>query len=723
MTSGHVVPSSVAPSGRHGGEACTIPSVLVVPLKDVPEGEVSSYGGKASHLARLALRGAPVPLGMALPVEAFEAGRLRPEGLDPLGEWLARYSEERFAVRSSAPIEDGARSSGAGQFLTLLDVPASGVVEAAERVAASGGAHPVAVLVQRQICARWGGALFTSDPLDAAPGFLVEMVEGHPGALLSGEVDPVRLRLGAGGVLLHGLLPVGFPPHATGQLARLGEASEELLDGPADIEWGIDAGGVWILQIRPVTTVVEGPPPAEIASLVSAEEARIRAQGAGKVWTRAPLSEGLEVPGALTQWIWERLLAPDGAYGLACASLGHPPPPDIPCPMEAIAGRLYLRIDRVQPFHDYGVPARLEVDPFGQARPVAVNGTLLRLLVSPRRLLRLARCVWRSRRPAPRAWRDWRDRERPALERWMERQRAEPLPREGASLVHRLEETALHWARQGALPWIRAGILLGDVAGTPGGARAGEGPHRGPLEMDLAGVRWGEWDPGAPCRIASEAARAGAAGDSLQALREEAKDLALRALDEVRRVALALSNDLGLGERVFEMRPDELYDLARRRAGVGRLRRAADERAARSRAWEAYCPPWAVRSDAERPLALEDSPGVHRGVPFSPGLAEGVPWAGPDAPTDVPAGAIVLLRALTPAWASRLAGAAAVVCETGGALSHGAILAREARLPAVGSVALARGRLSKAARLRINGATGEVWALPISDPAAPSLPP
>ncbi|MBI4229612.1 MAG: hypothetical protein HY608_02130 [Planctomycetes bacterium] len=699
----------------------------VLPLKDVPDGEVASYGGKASHLARLARRGAPVPLGIALPVEAFEGGRLLPEGIEPLGEWLARYSEERFAVRSSAPIEDGARSSGAGRFLTLLDVPASGVVEAVERVAASGAERPVAVLVQRQICARWGGALFTSDPLDAAPGYLVEMVEGHPGPLLSGEADPIRLRLGAGGALLAGTLPAGFPPHAAGQLARLGEASEELLDGAADIEWGIDNGGVWILQVRPVTTFAEGPPPAEIAAVVAAEEARLRAQGAGRTWTRAPLSEGLEVPGALTQWLWERLLAPDGAYGLACASLGHPLPPDVLTPVEALAGRLYLRIDRVQPFHDYGVPARFEVDRFGQVRPVAGKGAILRLLLSPRRFLRLVRCVWKSRHPASRLWREWTDRERPAAERWVERQRAEPLPREGAPLVRRFEEMALHWAREGALPWIRAGVLIGDVAGSPGGARpgglapggaaSGEGPHRGPHEMDLAGARWGEWDPRAPCRVAAErlAAEASAAvpsGPSLQALREETKDVALRALDEVRRVALALANALGIGERVFDLRPEELHDLARRRAGAGRLRRTADERAAHARAWESFCPPWAVRSDAEHPLASADPPGVHRGIPFSPGLAEGAPWVGPDAPADAPAGAVVLLRALTPAWAERLTGAAAVLCEAGGALSHGAILAREARLPAVGSLAGVRERLAKAARVRVNGSTGEVRALP-----------
>ncbi len=64
-----------------------------------------------------------------------------------------------------------------------------------------------------------------------------------------------------------------------------------------------------------------------------------------------------------------------------------------------------------------------------------------------------------------------------------------------------------------------------------------------------------------------------------------------------------------------------------------------------------------------------------------------------------------------PAWTPLLGVAAAVVTETGGALSHAAIVARERRIPAVLGVPDATTRLAGAARVRVDGTAGTVTML------------
>jgi pyruvate,water dikinase len=63
------------------------------------------------------------------------------------------------------------------------------------------------------------------------------------------------------------------------------------------------------------------------------------------------------------------------------------------------------------------------------------------------------------------------------------------------------------------------------------------------------------------------------------------------------------------------------------------------------------------------------------------------------------------------AWTPLLLQASAVVFESSGMLSHGAIVAREFGLPAVGGIADATRRFQNGQRLRVNGEAGVVTVI------------
>ncbi len=108
-----------------------------------------------------------------------------------------------------------------------------------------------------------------------------------------------------------------------------------------------------------------------------------------------------------------------------------------------------------------------------------------------------------------------------------------------------------------------------------------------------------------------------------------------------------------------------------------------------------------------------DLPITLRGIAASTGEVEGHAHVA-DSPTSGRAlsrGQILVARFTDPGWTPIFALAGAVVTEIGGVLSHGAIVAREAGIPAVVNVQRATTEIQSGDLLRVNGATGEVTIL------------
>lgn len=124
-------------------------------------------------------------------------------------------------------------------------------------------------------------------------------------------------------------------------------------------------------------------------------------------------------------------------------------------------------------------------------------------------------------------------------------------------------------------------------------------------------------------------------------------------------------------------------------------------------------PRWSLTLDAEaESLSREDEHSLN-GIPGSPGEAEGIVHIVRDTGdfADFPRGAVLVARTTNPAWTPLFYSAAAVVTESGGPLSHGAVTAREMHIPAVMAVRDVLVRLRNGDRVRVNGASGRIEVL------------
>ncbi|HYK22695.1 MAG TPA: PEP-utilizing enzyme, partial [Pyrinomonadaceae bacterium] len=109
--------------------------------------------------------------------------------------------------------------------------------------------------------------------------------------------------------------------------------------------------------------------------------------------------------------------------------------------------------------------------------------------------------------------------------------------------------------------------------------------------------------------------------------------------------------------------------------------------------------------------------GVLIGTPASPGKALGSTCLvkSPHDFAKFKQGQILVAPYTTPVWTSLLSLAGGVVTETGGALSHAAIIAREYGIPAVVGVANAVARLPDGTNLEVDGSAGRMHILGSSD--------
>ena len=74
-------------------------------------------------------------------------------------------------------------------------------------------------------------------------------------------------------------------------------------------------------------------------------------------------------------------------------------------------------------------------------------------------------------------------------------------------------------------------------------------------------------------------------------------------------------------------------------------------------------------------------------------------------------GDVLVAATTTPAWTPLFGSIAALVTDTGGILSHAAVVAREYGIPAVVGATGATAAIPEGARVRVDGTTGEVVLL------------
>ncbi len=141
-------------------------------------------------------------------------------------------------------------------------------------------------------------------------------------------------------------------------------------------------------------------------------------------------------------------------------------------------------------------------------------------------------------------------------------------------------------------------------------------------------------------------------------------------------------------------------------------RKRCDRRhdAARLAAWS-----WHGTPLMELPSLVRPQPGdevLVAGTPGSPGVAEGPVRVvrDPAAFGSLLPGEVLVAPYTNPSWTPLFTRAAAVVVDTGAAMSHAAIVAREYGVPAVMGTGDGTRRLSDGQWVRVDGSRGQVFA-------------
>ena len=193
-------------------------------------------------------------------------------------------------------------------------------------------------------------------------------------------------------------------------------------------------------------------------------------------------------------------------------------------------------------------------------------------------------------------------------------------------------------------------------------------------------------------------------------LRETAKHHLLRGYALIRRALVELDRRYQLDGGIFFLSPDDLPGLAKLPEGYRGLIEKAKQR--REIALSLPVPTVIFSDDLDaigRELELADGAAM-QGVPLSAGVVEAAAWVLSDvAGAQMPHEPYILICPSTdPAWVPLFVQARGLVMETGGMLSHGAIVAREFGLPAVAGIADVHRRIKTGQRVRIDGSTGVV---------------
>jgi len=260
--------------------------------------DVHIYGQKAATLAHLKKLGYPVPMGWVLAA-----------GDDPQSLIAVLNPSPQFPliVRSSAIGEDSEGASAAGQYESIADItkreelqPAvNRCFESYHRAAATQYRRDlevpdcaIAVLIQQQVCGVFSGVAFSRDPiLQSGEMVVIEALPGSASQVVSGRLTPETYRVFVEDDGLQrtekSAIPVGIvsriarspdhaqswimpdeltlevegvgqvPPRIIQQVAYWARQLEAHYQGtPQDLEWSYDGQTLWLLQTRPITTLL-----------------------------------------------------------------------------------------------------------------------------------------------------------------------------------------------------------------------------------------------------------------------------------------------------------------------------------------------------------------------------------------------------------------------------------------------------------------------------------
>jgi phosphohistidine swiveling domain-containing protein/glycerol-3-phosphate acyltransferase PlsY len=237
----------------------------------------SQVGSKAATLSQLQAWGYPVLPGYVLAAGDDPAALIAAVSPSPA---------QPVVVRSSAVGEDTLTASAAGQYVSVTEVDSPAALDQAIAVCLNAYNSSRAiryresrglpdgkmtVLVQPHVTGEFSGVAFSRDPVaQAGDAVIIEALPGDASQVVSGQITPERYQ-----VIVKALtgeadswqppadLDFSFsgqgktPTALVRQVAHLARHLENRFHGiPQDIEWTFDGEQLWVLQSRPITTLM-----------------------------------------------------------------------------------------------------------------------------------------------------------------------------------------------------------------------------------------------------------------------------------------------------------------------------------------------------------------------------------------------------------------------------------------------------------------------------------
>lgn len=745
--------------------------------------EASKVGQKAATLAALKRQGYPIPRGWLL---------LPGDDPDPLLEILQPSPKHPLIVRSSAVGEDSETASFAGQYESIPSITRrEELMPAISRCFASYDSPAaiqyrrdrglpdaaMAVLIQQQVQGAFSGVAFSRDPIGRQGDVVViEALPGNAARVVSGQVTPESYQV----VVPAAVLPAqddwrlpqeltlevrgtgDVPPRLIQQVAFLARHLETHYHGiPQDIEWSYDGHQLWLLQSRPITTllpiwtrkIAAEVIPGLIRPLTWSINRPLTCGVWGDLFTLvlANRARGLDFTqtatlhysrayfnASLLGQLFRRMGLPAESLEFLTRGAKFAKPPitstlgNIPGLLRLLGRELRLEKDFRRDYQQRFAPAiaTLAQQPVGGLTPAELLHRIDTLLD----LLRIA-TYYSILAPLSAALRT-------AIAKVPEEQLDNRDTPEVAAL-QALQELALE-ARQAGFGQ-NAGdsaSLFHEMAQTPSGERIlhrfeqllQEYGYLSEVGTDIAIPTWRE-DPQPvqelfsqfchnPPTIAPRPSTVSGKARSLQrriTLKGRVTEIYSRLLAELRWSFVALeqrwleAGQLQQPGELFFLELEEIRSLiqGRENSHLPELIQQRQAQLEADRRLETI--PFIVYGD-DPPLPIRptwQASSELQGIGASPGIVEGRVRIVRNLTTlpDLDRSTILVVPYTDSGWAPLLARAGGLIAEVGGRLSHGAIVAREYRIPAVMDVPDATNLLQDGQSVRINGQQGTVEIL------------
>jgi phosphoenolpyruvate synthase/pyruvate phosphate dikinase len=311
-----------------------------------------SGGKKAANLRKLADKGFRVPKTWVCTWEAHERylqdnPNLIAELSRQLGDTIS--TQQAYAIRSSANLEDSLHHSYAGQFESILNVcglepvlqaissiwssvQSETVSAYQEKRSLEPGGIRMAVLIQEMVDPQLSGVAFSKNPMTAMDEVLVEAVQG-PGSLLVQEgVNPLRW-VNKWGTWLQQSQEPGIDLQVIETIVQQTREISQEMDSDVDLEWVYNGSQVYWVQMRNITAVpnlniysnriAREMLPGQIKPLIWSINTRLINQVWVKLIDEAIGATGID-PDSLTRAFYYRTYFNMGIFGQVFKSLGLP---------------------------------------------------------------------------------------------------------------------------------------------------------------------------------------------------------------------------------------------------------------------------------------------------------------------------------------------------------------------------------------------------------------